>query len=196
MQKLPFSLLDSWAFWSTPDATTVAGQDPQTVEARFGEVYQPNYFPTSALSKDLAQQLATTKYVIVGLNRGNAEVDRDPQAPFLSFHGPKRSMDYRLAAALYDTEMWGAFMTDLDATINSDSTAVQPGKAQVEALEQHLADLGIPQTAKLIALGNVVFDTLSKSATRRVFKLSHYSGANGHWQADAERQAVQAAIEG
>lgn len=47
---------------------------------------------------------------------------------FLNFHGQKKSLDYRLAAAIYGTPLWGAFMTDLVAINESKSDNVVRGK--------------------------------------------------------------------
>lgn len=123
------------------------------------------------------------KYVLVGLNPGNTGVTIEKDQMFLNFHGKKKSMDYRLAAALYGTDMWGAFMTDLVHVNESDSNKVVASKEDVAKLEQHLDDLTIPKAAVLVGLGAATSSFLAEHAERRVEKIPHYFGANGHWNA-------------
>ncbi|VDG17566.1 hypothetical protein [Lactobacillus crustorum] [Lactiplantibacillus mudanjiangensis] len=201
MLKLPFNELDSWALWNTPADDEIRGKDAKAVEALFGEAYQENHFPSEQLPSDLKEALASTKYVLVGLNPGNAAVERESDVPFLYFHGAKKSMDYRMAAAVYGTEVWGALMTDLDGTIESDSRKIKVGQLQVAALEHHLDELGVSKDAKLIAMGKAAYETLSKYSQHPVFKVAHYSGTNsgagqGRWQADSAKAAVLVAVAG
>ncbi|MBW4796709.1 hypothetical protein FG876_01330 [Pediococcus acidilactici] len=114
----------------------------------------------------------------------------DKKQDFLNFHGQKKSLDYRLAAAIYGTPLWGAFMTDLVAINESKSDNVVSGEAEVKALESHLDQLGVSSQAVLVGLGDKTATTLRQFAQRPVEKLPHYSGANGHWKAANTRQAV------
>jgi len=181
--ELPFNTVDSWAIWDTPTESLADKSDSER-EKLFGASYQPESFPKNALSDDIAEQLKQVKYVLVGLNPGNAAVKQDPNTNFLNFHGAKKSMDYRLAAALYNTDMWGAFMTDLTPVIESDSTKVNPNQSDVDALEAHLDELNIPKDATIVALGGASYEALSAHAKRNVVTIPHYSGANGHWKAE------------
>lgn len=189
MQNLPFNTLDSWALWDEP-AGDISQLDDETRQNQFGEAYQPNHFPKEQLPADLASALSEVKFVLVGLNPGSAGVTLDEQQEFLNFHGQKKSLDYRLAAAVYGTPLWGAFMTDLVAIDESNSENVVSGEAEVQALEDHLDQLGIPAEAVLVGLGTKAATTLRQFAQRPVEKLPHYSGANGHWKAANTRQAV------
>lgn len=190
-KELPFNTVDSWAIWNTPE-TSLAGKDAAETEKIFGEAYQPETFPNDALNDNIVETLKNVNYVLVGLNPGNAAVKQDPNTNFLNFHGAKKSMDYRLAAALYNTKMWGAFMTDLTPVIESDSKKVKPSQSDVANLEHHLDELNIPQTATIVALGNATNDVLSEYAKRNVVTIPHYSGANGHWNAETVHEKVLA----
>ena len=181
MTTLPFNNLDSWAIWNVPSDLP---EDPADKEKAFGENYQSETFPSAQLPNDLSAYLKQTKYVLIGMNPGNAVVDHPADQAFLNFHGQKKSMDYRLAAATYGTDLWGAFMTDLSHTIDSKSNNVEITETDVAELEQHLDELGIPSDATLVALGNKAFTPLSKFAKRPVKTIPHYSGSNGHWKAE------------
>lgn len=141
------------------------------------------------MSDNIFEQLKQVKYILVGLNPGNGIIKQDPNTKFLNFHGSKRSMDYRLASALYNTDMWGAFMTDLKHINESDSTKVNPDQKDVLSLEAHLDDLNIPNTAIIVAIGKKSNKVLSEYAKRNVVTIPHYSGANAHW--DAEKVHTQ-----
>jgi len=183
-ETLPFNTLDSWALWNVPTESLTDKSDRDR-EILFGESYQPDSFPNDSLTGDIADRLKQVKYVLVGLNPGNAAIEQNPNALFLNFHGAKKSRDSRLAAALYGTKMWGAFMTDLTSTIESDSSEVSPKQSGVDALENHLDELGIPKSAVLVALGGKADKPLSRYAKRGVVTIPHYSGANTSWKAEA-----------
>lgn len=183
MTNLAFSNVDSWAIWSVP-TESLAGKTAKEREQAFGAAYQPETFPAADLPSDLGAALQASKFVLVGMNPGNGAVDHPADVDFLNFHGQKKSLDYRLAAAAYDTPAWGAFMTDLSGTIESDSTKVQITAADVVDLESHLDELGVPSDATLIAMGGKTAAPLTKFAKRPVAQIQHYSGANGHWNAE------------
>lgn len=184
-----FNLHDSWAIWHAPK-TDLTNATPEERQLAFGESYQPEMFPSDALPNDLDELLSQTKYVLIGLNPGNEGVSQENDATFLNFHGKKKSLDYRLAAALYGTEMWGAFMTDLVHVNESNSSDVSVNDHDVSVLEKHLDELSIPQSAVLVAMGTKSYDALQGKTSRRVVKLPHYSGANGHWKAEKTRQII------
>ncbi|KRK95481.1 hypothetical protein [Companilactobacillus futsaii] len=104
MTNAKFTSIDSWAIWDVPNAD-LTNMTPDEREKAFGDNYQPNHFPTNKLTGDIDERLKNTKYVIIGMNQGNAAIDQDKDKLFLNFHGNKGSMDYRLAAALYNTEL-------------------------------------------------------------------------------------------
>ncbi len=136
-----------------------------------------SFFPKDQLPHNLSEYIQQLKYVLVGMNPGNA-IAEHPQEPFLNFHGSKNSADYRLAAAVYGTKLWGSLMTDLSQQIQSDSTKVRIDANDVQALEHHLDALGVAQDAVLVALGQTTFNNLNKFAQRKVLYIPHYSNSN------------------
>lgn len=182
---------DSWALWEVP-TESLSQKSDQERQVLFGACYKENVFPIDALSDF---KLSDVKYVLVGLNPGNEGVHTENGHQFLNFHGKKKSMDYRLAAALYGTELWGAFMTDLVHVNESDSNKVAASKEDVLRLEKHLDELQIPESAVLVGIGAATSSYLEKYAQRRVEKIPHYSGANGHWNATKTRQAIQKIVD-
>lgn len=191
-ENLKFNAYDSWAIWETPK-NLKEGLTDEERQKMFGEAYIPKHFPIDQLPKNLDDHLKAVEYVIVGLNPGNegASLVEESEA-FLNFHGLKKSLDYRLAAALYGTKLWGAFMTDLIHVVESDSSKVSTDSEDVAYLEAHLDELGISENAVLVALGGKTEKALTGKACRKVVSLPHYSGANGHWRAEKTRQKVEA----
>lgn len=177
-----FNSMDSWAIWDIPD-TDLTNKTPEERQKLFGDNYRPNHFPSEKLTKDLDAKLESLKYVIAGMNPGNAAIDQVDE-PFLNFHGAKKSADYRLAAALYGTEIWGSFMTDVSSTIESKSNKIKITQDDVEKFEKHLDELGISKDVTIIALGTKTFAALKKFANRDVKKIYHYSRSNGWWKAE------------
>ncbi|WP_461226356.1 hypothetical protein [Lacticaseibacillus suihuaensis] len=162
-----FNQEDSFAIWPTPPA----GTDLTTQVARnaaFKAAYQPGYpaaelAALDALSDEAwAAKMAAVRYVLVGLNPGNAGT----AGHFSNFHGAAKSNDANLAAVVSGTPVWGAFMTDLSQTVESDSSKVRVTPADVAALYQHLDALGIPQDAVVIALHSAVAKALGKASAQ------------------------------
>ncbi|MEJ1299913.1 hypothetical protein QY880_06190 [Latilactobacillus sakei] len=85
----------------------------------------------------------------------------------------------------------------MEGSLESDSSKVKVGQANVTALLDHLKDLGIPQSATLIALGSKVYKALEGNlpAGYPLSQLMHYSGMNGHWRFEKERKKVRQIIE-
>ena len=191
MTNLKFNSEDSFAYWDAP-SEDLTGKTPQEREDLFKASYQENHFPTELLPDDLAAHLKQTKYVLVGMNPGNAAANKPADELFTNFHGNKASADSRMAAATYGTELWGTFMTDLSHVIESDSTKVSMGQRDVLALEEHLTELGIPADATLIAMGKTQpFTELEKYSTHPVYYIYHYSNANnGHRTAQVTKDQI------
>lgn len=190
MTKLPFTAEDSWALWDLPNES-IDDKTDQEREALIANNYQPETFPMALLPDNLEEALKNVKYVLVGMNPGNAADAHPTDGDFLNFHGQKKSADARLAAAVYGTAVWGAFMTDLTSTIESDSTQIEFTETNVTQLENHLDELGIPNDATLIAMGRKVAVALDRFAKRPVAQMPHYSRANAHWNAsDAHTQLL------
>lgn len=177
-----FAKEDSFAYWPVPE-----GDDLSTQLARndaFKAAYRPG-FPAeirAALAKltpsEWQAKMAAVRYVLVGLNPGN----KGASGNFNNFHGDPASKDANLAAVLYGTAVWGTFMTDLSQTVESDSAKVKITAADVAALYAHLHDLGIPQTATIIAMHSHVRTALKRKSAQRLWPfdattqyIHHYS---------------------
>lgn len=189
MKNSKFNSMDSWAIWDIPDVD-LTNKTPDERQRIFGDNYQPNHFPSEKLNKNLDAKLKSSKYVIAGMNPGNAASEQ-PSDPFSNFHGAKKSADYRLAAALYDTEIWGSFMTDVSSTVESKSDKVKITQNDVEKFEKHLDELNIPDDVTIIALGTKTFNALKKFAKRDVKKIYHYSRSNGLWKAEKVHSQIE-----
>jgi len=191
MTNLKFNSTDSFAYWDAP-SENLTGKSPKEREDLFKDSYKEEHFPTELLPDDLEAHLKQTKYVLVGMNPGNAAVDQPKEDLFANFHGKKASADYRMAAATYGTELWGTFMTDLSHIIESDSTKVDMDQNDVIALEKHLTELGIPADATLIAMGKTQpFTELKKYSTHPVVYIYHYSNSNnGHRTAQVTKDQL------
>ncbi|GLB46346.1 hypothetical protein WR164_03250 [Philodulcilactobacillus myokoensis] len=100
--------------------------------------------------------------IIVGKNPGDKGKDIDNHT-LLAFHIQGKSNDASLAAALYNTNFWGAFMTDLNHEYNSNSSNVKAKILDVEHLFDRLKQLNITTNnnddIKFIAIGNDAFNT-------------------------------------
>ncbi|WP_054677167.1 hypothetical protein [Lacticaseibacillus sharpeae] len=127
-----FSNEDSFAYWPVPTEADLSTQTARNIA--FKEAYQPDL--PAAVRAEFANltdaewqaRMAAVKYVLVGLNPGNMGTAGN----FSNFHGNPISKDYNLGAVLYGTEVWGAFMTDLSQTVESDSSDVRITEADVK----------------------------------------------------------------
>lgn len=185
-----FSTVDSWALWNVPadlPANATDAEREQLFKAAYGA---HGTSPKDQLPSDLTDRLSKVEYVLVGQNPGNAAAKASEQGLFNNFHGPARSCDYRLAAAIYGTKLWGTFMSDVSKAINSNSQEAKPVEADVRDFEKHLDALGISKNATLVALGSTVNTALTKFASRPVKTMYHYSPVNTRWQAANVRQQV------
>ena len=177
---------DSFAVWYVPDNLGI--NDRLTA---FENAYIENSFPDDfKIPLDLSEQ----KFVVIGLNPGSAGVSS--KSPFLNFHGKSESVDYKLAAIFYETNIWGSYMTDAIPYSNeSDSSKVKVGgQTTIDELESRLDDLGIPDDAVLILLGSKLRDLWKEPNSkfkRSVAFLGHYSYKNKSWNFETERSKAK-----
>lgn len=120
LNKEDFLPTESLAIWNLPkkfvkDSGSVLDYEKFAVAMK--EVYQPEFFDYNQIGNQ------NLNHVIVGMNPGSAFIDE--KGTLLNFHGKKRSADARFAAALVNTNFWGAFMTDLSQQVGSDSSKVK-----------------------------------------------------------------------
>ena len=121
-------------------------------------------------------------YIVVGLN-----ISRKLGAPpFENFHSPSSSgKDFKLRHALQGTQVWGAYMTDIIKD-HEDKNSQNVLKNLIKDKDILQKNLNIFEeevekihgcNAKFIALGNAVFEILSKKyfGINEIIKVPHYS---------------------
>ncbi|UQS84792.1 hypothetical protein MOO46_05980 [Apilactobacillus apisilvae] len=187
MKKVDFTRYDSIAIWSTPKSTDNLDSNREKL---FKESYKEKYFEESWMND------INLDRVIVGQNPGK-EGNKIDDNSLLAFHWNKNSNDYRLAAALYGTSFWGAFMTDLNSEFNSHSDQVDADVSDVEDLLDKMDKLKINKDAKILSIGGKSFHAFKKYNKEKygiimhndnydpieveghkVIYIPHYSGSN------------------
>lgn len=189
---------DSWAYWQyEPQLAGVT--DLAVVEQQFTTQYQPGFpqeLPEMTVAQ-LDQQLKLVNFVIVGAAQPATSKVTTPQ-PFQNFHGPLAQRDCRLAAALFQTPVWGAFMTVLPASDRTAKGQPRSTAADVQHLVAHLAALGIPETAALITIGKgSTYQALKKylPARRQLEEIMAYASTNSHWQITEVHEKIQRIVQ-
>lgn len=184
--------IDSFAYWNVPEID-LSNHSIKEREDYFHRAYNLG-FPSKY--KELLTNAYEVKYVFVGINRGSAGTTGE----LGNFHGAIKSRDFRLAAAAYNTAVWGAFMTDLSDEVNSHSSDVTVTKYHVKKLIEHLRELDIPNTVTLIAIGKQAYNALKANKELihgNIEHIPHYSGCNrpngkpGHWDTEKVHQLLQ-----
>ena len=121
--------------------------------------------------------------VFVGLNVSRNIGDLEP---FSNFHpNYHNAQDYKLRNALYHTELWGGYITDIIKDYPElhgkkvmpflrDNPDVE--RENIETFREELKDLGT-ENRNIIAFGNDVFRTLSRNLKNEfnIFRATHYS---------------------
>ena len=121
--------------------------------------------------------------VFVGLNVSRNIGDLEP---FSNFHpNYHNAQDYKLRNALYHTELWGGYITDIIKDYPElhgkkvmpflrDNPDVE--RKNIETFREELKDLGT-ENRTIIAFGNDVFSILSRNLKNEfnIFKVTHYS---------------------
>lgn len=153
MNKNDFTRYDSIAIWNTPK--NIDNLDNTNREKQFGESYKEKHFEDSWIND------INLNRVIVGQNPGK-EGKKITNNSLLAFHWNKKSNDYRLAAALYGTDFWGAFMTDLNSEFNSHSNQVNADVSDVENFLDKLEKLHINKNATILSIGGNAFHAFKK----------------------------------
>lgn len=161
MIRAKYGEVASWALWSTT-------QNSDTSDTSIFELIPGN--------KNLGRLHSNVIFVALNIS-GQIKI------PFGNFHGGKR--DFMLRDALKDTPLEGAYMTDLIKNYeNKDAAAVvRYFKSHPVEFEQHvtnfqqeISDVSGSMAPTLIALGNGVFELLTKSNINlQIHKLTHYS---------------------
>jgi len=147
----------SWAIWAD------AGDTPKS---NIGDLSVFN-------DKDVHKKL-NPHYVFVGLNPSVQETNDETWRNFHSLDN-KRQNDYKLRYALKDTKYWGAYITDLNATKETDSTKVFVSDDDVKSFKTEISLLKTKPV--LVALGDKVYNALIKCVKNEytIVKIKHFS---------------------
>lgn len=181
--KRKWGSYSSWAVWAhaRPDMPAKDG---------IGDV--------SVLDPDMNPTLLSTlnpNIVLLGLNAADRQVN---PVPWGNFHDDYMySQDYKTRYALYETPLWGSYMTDLFVGLHQtdSSTVLKWAKANPEGVKRHmrrleeeLKDIGADKPL-LIAFGGTSYRLANQFLGHKynVEKLTHYSAAV---RPDALRQEV------
>lgn len=157
LNKEDFLPTESLAIWNLPkkfvkDSGSVLDYEKFAVAMK--EVYQPEFFDYNQIGNQ------NLNHVIVGMNPGSAFIDE--KGTLLNFHGKKRSADARFAAALVNTNFWGAFMTDLSQQVGSDSSKVKINNSDIFNLFDRLEKVGVGTKAPILAVGKKTYEAFEK----------------------------------
>lgn len=206
------SLFCSWAVWAEPD-NEQGWRIPDTFDRE-----STLSFPE--VSAELAAVLHTD-CVFLGTTPGESAFDRQAgRDDWMPFHVVGRSRDDRVAEALRDTGLWGAFMTDLFPLLHIDKSVLVSGwlkdstnlphiKQNFAGFEWLLKQVGAIQegsnkTPLLLCFGAQthkfaqLFLTGENRVTKReydVLKLDSYSPANRKLNSTTYRALVRGAVE-
>lgn len=205
-----FGECSSWAVWDMGPGDSFRCLPDQTVAPEYflnKSVKQLNKISTQSELDSIGRDLRTD-LILVALNfaerpANQKQAMRKYQYP--SFHEETTTTsDHRLRDLCCGTPLWGSYITDLvkfqdgklESLRNSSSANVQKLLRDGEFLMEQVVGLGAELNAlgcenpTLIAMGNVVFEALSKpgvidelraklSSETRVVKVTHYSKAAG-----------------
>lgn len=206
------ALFCSWGIWVEKDER--------------GEWFIPQNFDRgSTLSfPEISEELAAvlhTDAIFLGFNPGVSALTRRPgQDDWLPFHAPGGSRNDRIAEALRDTKLWGAFMTDLLPLIHRNKAELVSGwlknranlpeiRENFRALEWLLEEVGAvgadgAGTPPLLCFGAdthryaTLFMSGENRLTRRNYtpiKLDHFSGANRKLNTVTYRALLRSTLE-
>lgn len=147
----------SWAIWAD------AGDTPKS---NIGDLSVFN-------DKEIHKKL-NPHYVIVGLNPSVQDTSNEIWRNFHSLDN-KRQNDYKLRYALKNTKFWGAYITDLNATKETNSTKVTVVAEDIKSFKEEISLF--ENKPVLIALGDKVYNSLRKNLNDeyKVVKIKHFS---------------------
>jgi len=168
--KEKYGQVASWAIWSRQ------GNNPPMFNMGDLTILDPQQNPDvlSELKPDI---------VFVGLNVSRNIGDLEP---FSNFHpNYHNAQDYKLRNALYHTELWGGYITDIIKdypelhgqnvmSFLNDNPDVE--RKNIETFREELKDLGT-ENPTIIALGNDAYKILTRNLedTFTIVKVTHYS---------------------
>jgi hypothetical protein len=162
--KEKYGFWSSWALW-----------------AEVGEAPKSNVGDLSIFEGDEFLSRLNAEFVLVGLNIARADIEK----PLANFHSSlSRAQDYKIRYAVKDTQLWGAYMTDVIKDFNEvDSgklvTYLKKNKQfeldNIKVFRKEIQDLSAEKPI-LVALGDATYDILVRNiAEFKVLKMKHYS---------------------
>ncbi|MDO9455249.1 hypothetical protein [Nocardioides sp.] len=178
----------SWAVWGDPSTLTSYDFDPV-----LGLPVDADGLPTRAV-----RQVAHATRVILGLNAGN-DMDR---GSWSNFHNSMKNNDHLLAAAIHNSPLEGAFMTDLLHTTTSGSVEevkilvkenpvlVTDGLKRLQELLSMMSP-GKKSKPLLICLGVDVFNYLQVGAQMEGKTTKGTKGSGAEWFSHKSFNAVK-----
>ncbi|URZ86883.1 hypothetical protein [Floricoccus penangensis] len=198
--------LESYAVWTLPENVEqlIEEKNFNTLTKEFANVYKTADVPAEEIEKEKRHD-----FVIVGMNPGDTIDTHDKNVKYLNFHGIKNSGTYRLAAAIYDTELWGAYMTDLSRKISSKGSEIEITDEDVDDFLERIEIANIDSDATIIALGISTYEAFenykeskkengvrhSQIGKHHIYYLPHYSMSNGHWNTEKVHNRVLEILE-
>ena len=165
----------SWAVWATPQKAWNKAKDNISIKC---------------LSEEEIISQVNGSFMLVSLNPSNKSKhpDKDKNnieriTPWASFHsGLGRSKDYKLRYALYGTEYWGAFITDLFPGLDETVTSEYEDWISIHSEQAIERVFNIRDKMKtqptIIAIGDDVYEILSDVCWKKgvnIKKISHFS---------------------
>jgi len=162
--KEKYGFWSSWALWADVE-----------------EAPKSNVGDLSIFEGDKFLSRLNAEFVLVGLNIARADIEK----PLANFHSSlSRAQDYKIRYAVKDTQLWGAYMTDVIKDFNEvDSgklvTYLKKNKQfeldNIEVFRKEIQDLGA-ENPILVALGDATYDILVRNVAEfKVLKMKHYS---------------------
>jgi len=162
--KEKYGFWSSWALWADVE-----------------EAPKSNVGDLSIFEGDEFLSRLNAEFVLVGLNIARADIEK----PLANFHSSlSRAQDYKIRYAVKDTQLWGAYMTDVIKDFNEvDSgklvTYLKKNKQfeldNIEVFRKEIQDLGA-ENPILVALGDATYDILVRNVAEfKVLKMKHYS---------------------
>jgi hypothetical protein len=162
--KEKYGFWSSWALW-----------------AEVGEAPKSNVGDLSIFEGDEFLSRLNAEFVLVGLNIARADIEK----PLANFHSSlSRAQDYKIRYAVKDTQLWGAYMTDVIKDFNEvDSgklvTYLKKNKQfeldNIKIFRKEMQDLDA-ENPILVALGDTTYDILVRNVAEfKVLKMKHYS---------------------
>jgi hypothetical protein len=168
--KQKYGYLASWAIWKEQ------GNHPPMFNIGDLSVLDPQQNPNllSQLKPDV---------VFVGLN---TSTDINDLGPFSNFHSSSpHAQDYKIRFALKDTELWGAYMTDIikdypelhgQTVVNYLNANPDVEEKNIDIFREELKDLGT-ENPTIIAFGNAAHSILTRNLNNEfnIFQVTHYA---------------------